>query len=129
VKLAFVFGVAIGLAAPGWAAPAAWDQARVSALAAQLADAGAAWQAAVLRQPEAGPRMQTNARSLFEQSTMLETHLAKGEQREQTRDYYRGLKELVDDTEELASRAPLDEASMDAWAKVADLMRQLGAYY
>jgi hypothetical protein len=36
---------------------------------------------------------------------------------------------VVDDTQELASRAPLDEPSMDAWAKVADLMRQIAPYY
>ena len=118
-----------GLSAASAAEPAAWDQARVTAIAQQLAEAGTAWQAAVLRQPEAGPRMQQNARTLFEQSTVLAAHLAKGKDRSQTLDYYRGLEEVVDDTEELASRAPLDEPSMDAWAKVADGMRQLAPYY
>ena len=118
-----------GLSAPASAEPAAWDQARVTAIAQQLAEASAAWQAAVLRQPEAGMRMQENARTLFDQSTVLAAHLAKGRDHDQTRDYYRGLKEVVDDTQELASRAPLDEPSMDAWAKVADLMRQIAPYY
>ena len=73
--------------------------------------------------------MQQNARTLFEQSTMLAGHLAKGKDRGQTLDYYPGLKEVVDDTQELASRAPLDDPSMDAWAQVADGMRQLAPYY
>lgn len=118
-----------GLAAPASAEPAAWDQARVTAIAQQLAEAATAWQAAVLRQPEAGIRMQQNARTLSEQSTVLAAHLAKGKDRDQTRGYYRSLEEVVDDTQELASRAPLDEPSTDAWAKVADLMRQIALYY
>jgi len=127
--LGFALCLAAGLALPAASEPAAWDQARVSSIAQQLAEAGTAWEAAVLRQPEAGPRMQQNARTLREQSTMLAAHLGKGEGRDKTVDYYRGLREVVDDTEELSSRAPLDEPSMDAWAKVADLMRQVAAYY
>ena len=121
--------LAAGLAMPASSEPAAWDQARVSSIAQQLADAGTGWEAAVLRQPEAGARMQQNARTLREQSTMLAAHLGKGEGRDKTVHYYQGLREVVDDTQELASRAPLDEPSMDAWAKVADLMRQIAAYY
>jgi len=122
--------VAAALAAPARGdAPAKWDQARVTTLARQLAEAGAAWQAAVLRQPEAGPRMQQNAKTLQEQSEALASHLAKGKDRSETLDYYRGLKEVADDTEQLASRAPLDEPTLAAWAKVADLMRQLAPYY
>jgi len=121
--------LALLVASPVAAEPASWDQERVSAIAQQLAVDGLAWEAAVLRQPEAGPRLQMNARTLREQSEMLAAHLAKGEARDKTLDYYRGLKEVVDDTEELASRAPLDEPSMDVWAKVADGMRQLSPYY
>jgi len=127
--IALVACCVVGLSAPASAEPAAWDQARVTAIAQQLAEASTAWQAAVLRQPEAGPRLQQNARTLFEQSTMLAAHLAKGKDRGQTLDYYRGLKEVTDDTQEFASRNPLDEPSLDAWAKVADGMRQLAPYY
>jgi hypothetical protein len=119
----------LGFSALASAEPAAWDQARVTSIAQQLAEASTAWEAAVLRQPEAGPRMQQNARALREQSGMLAAHLAKGKDRGQTSDYYRGLRELTDDTQELASRAPLDEPSLDAWAKVADSVRQIAAYY
>jgi hypothetical protein len=73
--------------------------------------------------------MQQNARALREQSGMLAAHLAKGKDRGQTRDYYRGLRELADDKQVLASRARLDEPSLDAWAKVADSVRQIAAYY
>jgi hypothetical protein len=129
LRIALLACLVAGLSGPASAEPAAWDQARVTAIAQQLAEASTAWQAAVLRQPEAGMRMQENARTLFEQSTMLAAHLAKGKDRGQTLDYYRSLKEVVDDAQELASRAPLDEPSMDAWAKVADLMRQIAPYY
>jgi hypothetical protein len=118
-----------GLSAPASSEPAAWDQARVTSIAQQLAQASTAWQAAVLRQPEAGMRMQENARTLFEQSTVLAAHLAKGKDRGETVHYYQGLREVADDTQEISSRAPLDEPSMDAWAKVADLMRQIAPYY
>ena len=108
--LAFGLCVAAGLVSPAASEPAAWDQARVSSIAQQLADAGTAWEAAVLRQPEAGPRMQLNARTLREQSTMLAAHLGKGEGRDRTVDYYRGLREVVDDTEELSVTRPARRA-------------------
>jgi hypothetical protein len=127
--LVIVVGLAAGLATPAASAPTAWDQAKVTDLAQQLAAASNAWQAAVLRQPEAGPRLQQNARTLNEQSEMLATHLAKGDGRDQTQDYYRGLKEIADDTQVLDSQAPFDDLSAGAWAKVADLVRQVGAYY
>jgi hypothetical protein len=42
---------------------------------------------------------------------------------------YRSLKEVVDDTEVQARETDLDEPTLDAWAKVADLMRQIAPYY
>ena len=121
--------LALGITAPASAEPVSWDQARVTAIAQQLVAACNAWQAAVLRQPEAGPRLQQNARTLHDQSTVLAAHLAEGKDRSQTLDYYRGLREVVDDTEELSVHAPFDELSQGAWAKVADLMGQLAPYF
>jgi hypothetical protein len=127
--LAFVVCLAAGLATPAASAPTAWDQAKVADLAQQLATASRAFQAAVLREPAAGPRLQANARTVSEQSEMLATHLAKGDGQDKTKDYYRGLEEVTDDTVELQSEAPFGELTAGAWAKVADLVSQVGAYY
>jgi hypothetical protein len=127
--LVLVVGLAAGLALPAASAPTAWDQAKVTSLAQQLGDAARAFQAAVLREPEAGPRLQKNARTVAEQSQMLGTHLAKGDGKDKTKDYYRGLKEVTDDTVELQSEAPFGELTASTWAKVADLVSQLAAYY
>jgi hypothetical protein len=126
------------LAIPVAAELAAWDQARATAIAQQLADAADAWELAVREQPggEVGSGdaqeqlgLAGKARALREQTRALAGHLAKGEDHDKTRNYYRDVKELVDDTEEMAQRAELDEPTMDAWAKVADLQRQLAPYY
>lgn len=117
---------------------AAWDQARVTAIAQDLFKAADAWEQAVRKQPggeigsgDAAPEygMGLKARVLREQSEALAGHLAKGEGYDKTHNYYRSLKETIDDTEELAQRSELDEPTMDAWAKVADLQRQIAPYY
>ena len=119
----------VGFAGSASAEPTPWDQAAVTKIAQQLVEAANAWQAAVLRQPEAGIRLQNNARTMLDQSTTLAAHLAKGKDRGQTQDYYRGLKEVTDDTAELNSMAPFEQVSQAAWTKVADLMAQLASYY
>jgi len=117
---------------------ATWDQARVTAIAQDLFKAADAWEQAVREQPggeigsgDAAPEfgIGMKARVLREQSEALAGHLAKGEGYDKTHDYYRSLKEIVDDTEELAQRSELDEPTMDAWAKVVDLQRQIAPYY
>ena len=127
--LMLALALALGPALPAAGAPAAWDQAKVTSLAAQLGDAARAFQAAVLREPVAGPRLQGNARTISEQSQMLGTHLAKGDGKDKTRDYFRGLKEAADDTVELQSQAAFGELTASTWSKVADLVSQLAAYY
>lgn len=117
---------------------ATWDQARVTAIAQDLFKAADAWEQAVREQPggeigsgDAAPEfgIGMKARVLREQSEALAGHLAKGAGYDKTHDYYRSLKEIVDDTEELAQRSELDEPTMDAWAKVVDLQRQIAPYY
>jgi uncharacterized membrane protein YccC len=124
------------LASPAGAELATWDQARVTELAGQLASACRAFDDVVQQEPgtargaeDAGFGVQANARELRAQSEALAGHLREGKSHEQTRDLYRSLKEVVDDTEQNAQRTPLDEPVMDAWAKVADLMRQIAPYY
>jgi hypothetical protein len=133
-----VVAAAASLAAPAAADLAAWDQARVTGIAKQLASACDAFDQAARRQPGATLgsgdaedtfRMQKRSRVLGEQSLALADHLAAGKGYEPTRNEYRGLKEVADDIEEDAQRSSLDEPTMDAWAKVADLMRQIAPYY
>ena len=108
---------------------AAWDQSQVTSLAQQLAAACTDWDAAVVRQPEAGPRLQQNARTLIEQSTTLAAHLAHGANRKQALDYYLSLREVVDDTEELIPRIDLIDPSLLAWRKVANLVHEIAPYF
>ena len=127
--LVLVVGLAAGLALPAASAPTAWNQAKVTSLASQLGDAARAFQAAVLREPEAGPRLQSNSRTISEQSQMLQAHLAKGDGKDKTKDFFFGLKEAADDTVEYQSEAPFGELTASTWTKVADLVSQLAAYY
>ena len=101
----------------------------MSAIAQQLTDASAGWEAAVLLEPEAETRLNQNARTLSEQSATLAAHLAKGDGYDRTLDYYRGLREVADDTQEMLPQAAFAELSLNAWAKVSDLLRQLAGYY
>jgi hypothetical protein len=117
---------------------AAWDQDRVTGIAKELAKACDAWQLAIREQPgeqigsgnaqqEFG--MVQKAQLMKEQSQALAGHLEKGKGHDETRNYYRSLKEVMDDTQVQAQQSMLDEPTMDAWAKVADLMRQIAPYY
>jgi hypothetical protein len=128
---------ALSAAAAG-AELAKWDQARVTAIAEQLTAACDAWRLALREQPgeEIGSGdsaehfgMVKEAQLLHEQSRALAAHLAKGKGYDETRNFYRSLKETVDDIEVLAQRAELLEPTLDAWAKVADLLRQIAPYY
>ena len=78
---------------------------------------------------EAETRLNQNARTLSEQSATLAAHLAKGDGYDRTLDYYRGLREVADDTQEMLPQAAFAELSLNAWAKVSDLLRQLAGYY
>lgn len=136
-RLALTIAAAACLATPASAELAKWDQARVTSIAQQLATACDAFQQAVQRQPatlgsgDAGHMfgMQDETRAFSEQSRTLSAHLAAGKGHDATDNEYRGLKEMADDIEEEAQQSSLDEPTMDAWAKVADLLRQIAPYY
>jgi len=136
--LALAAGLAALFSSPAGAELATWDQARVTAIAQQLAAACDAWEQALRRQPgeaigsgraEEGFGLGQQARVLREQSRALAAHLEAGKGHDQTVHEYQSLKEVVDDTEVEAQRAALDEPTLDAWAGVADLLRQIAPYY
>jgi hypothetical protein len=124
---------------PAAADLAAWDQNRVAGIAKNLAAACDAFREAVRHQPgvadvgsgnaQNGLELGQSAGALRERSMALSGHLAKGKGYDQTRNEWSGLREIADDVEEHAQRSPLDDPTMAAWAKVADLMRQLAPYY
>jgi len=129
---------AVVLATPAAAELATWDQARVTQIAGQLAGAADAWELAVREQPggEIGSGdaqeqfgLAQKAQALRVQAHALADHLTAGKGHDQTRNEYRSLKEMIDDTEQTAQRAELDDPTMAAWAKVADLQRQIAPYY
>ena len=127
------------IALPAAADLAPWDQARATGIATQLAAACDAFDVAVQKQPgldqlgsgaaQEGSGLIQNSRMLREQSMALAGHLEKGKGHDDTRNYWRSLKEVSDDVAENAQRTELAEPTMDAWAKVQDLMRQLAPYY
>jgi hypothetical protein len=133
------FATALALAATSARAElAAWDQARVTEIAKQLAKAADGWEQAVREQggdtvgsgdAQEEFSIANGARMLREQATALSGHLDKGDGYDKTHNLYRDLKEIADDTEVAAQRSALDEPTMDAWAKVADAMRQIAPYY
>lgn len=132
VLLALVAFAPAVVAGPAGAELAKWDQARVTEIAQELAKACDAWWTALRDQPddemdEFG--LAEKAQGLREQSRSLASHLAKGKGHDETRNLYRSLKEMADDTEVQAQRAMLDEPTLDAWAKVADPLRRIAPYY
>jgi hypothetical protein len=127
------------VALPAAAELAVWDQARATGIAKQLADACDAFEQAVRKEPQMGQvgsggaaegfGVGQNARMLTERSRELAGHLEKGKGHDDTRNIWRGLKEVSDDVAEDAERTELEDQTMAAWAKVSDLMRQLAPYY
>jgi hypothetical protein len=139
LPLGLAAAVAAFLSTPAGAELAKWDQARVTGIGQQLAAACDAWEQALRKQPGGAMLgsgdaqdylvMQQGARLLREQSKSLAAHLEDGKGHDRTVHSYQALKEAADDTEVSARRASLDEPALDAWARVADLLRQIAPYY
>jgi hypothetical protein len=117
---------------------ATWDQARVTQIARQLSTASDAWQLAVRQEQEdqigggaaeAGLSLAKSATALSEQSRSLAERLEAGDGFEQTRNTYRSLHEVVDDSEVAGQRSELEDSTLAAWSRVDDLVRQLEPYY
>lgn len=117
---------------------AKWDQTAVTGIAKQLPAATERFQTALMDEPaqilgsgdaESFFAMQQNARKLHEQGMALAKHLQAGKGYEETLNLYRSFKETWDDTAVNAQRSELPEPTMDAFAKVDDLRRQLAPYY
>lgn len=134
--LGFVLSFAVAGATPAKAQPT-WDQAKVSAIAAQLPAAGDAWEQTTRRQNDtigSGTSQEVDditrkARTIHEMCNGLAAHIKKGDGLEQTRDMFFGIKELQDDTNVLAPRANLNDDSLAAWNTLNGLLNELATYY
>jgi len=133
---ALVAAFAVAVAAPSHADPAKWDQAKITSIAQQLVPAAQAWELAARQQgpgtigaAEEQGSLPMKARTLREMSEGLADHLAKGEGHDKTLDQYKSMREVADDTEEMAQRSELQAPTIAAWSKIADLLRQIAPYY
>ena len=136
---AIVAGCASTSGGAGSAKLAPWDQARVTAIAQQLATACDAWHVALLKQPGGATlgsgfskdflQMQQESVFLQQQSASLAAHLKAGKGYDQTVHEYQALKEGFDDAQVDESLAFLDEPTQAAGKKLSDLMHQIAPYY
>jgi hypothetical protein len=135
VALTLAVGCASG---PPPAAAMPWDQARATQLAEEISRGADAWQLEVRRanpdrlgggSSEEGMGLTEKANIVSEQARALASHLKAGQGRDQTYDSFRGLKEVMDDVEEMQPRTALGEQVPLAWGKITTAFAQLKPYY
>ena len=123
---------------PDEAQLAPWDQAKVTALASQLADAANELYSTFYKQgpPPVGSgqgesyrKLKQEVQDIQDESKQLAGALAKGRGREETRNDYRDLMENVRDAREQARRVFSTEDVGNAATKVRDLLNQISPYY
>ena len=135
-----VAAIAAFTAHPASAQTATWDQAKVTGIAKELAAAGSAWWQAVRDEGddqdfvgagdgEVYDSMMRESRVLFEASQGIAGSLAGGKGRADTLDMYKSIKEVVDDMKVDESRTFLEDPTIAAWKKFADLFKQITPYY
>ena len=130
--------LAITIAAPAFAELAAWDQAKVSALAEQLNQAANDLYTTFYKQPppQAGGgqsndyrRLKQTMRRIQAEARELDRALAKGEGREDTVDIYDNLMQLVRDAREDARRVFTTKDVQDRASATRQLLNQISPYY
>ncbi len=136
--VALAAGFAALVAGAAAADLAAWDQARATSIAQELAKAAHAFEQEVRKMPpataaggtsEASERLRKNSIQLNEQAKALSGHLSAGKGEKETANLYKGMKEVADDTADAARMTMVPEPTMDAWAKFMDELRQIAPYY
>lgn len=116
-----------------------WDQEKVSALGAELAEAIQAVRQAARNEPTLSDRSNTSGRSTqqyldtlrqLEQSTrQLATRLGEGQNREQTLALGRRIGSLIRDAQETGRRLMLTKPSFDAIDAAIAVIEQLSPFY
>lgn len=134
----FALALAVSLAAPARAELAAWDQAKVTALGKQLADASSNLYSTFYKQgpPQLGSgtgndyrALKQKVRRIQSEAKELASALGKGDGREDTLDIYESLMELVRDARDDARRVFSTKDVQDAASTVRQLLNQIAPYY
>jgi hypothetical protein len=132
------FALAASLVSPARAELAAWDQAKVTALAGQLAEAASSLYSTLCKQgpPQLGSGQASDYRELKQEVRRIQSEakelagaLGKGEGREDTLDIYENLMEIVRDARENAQRVFSTKAVQDEASKVRQILNQISPYY
>ena len=135
-----VLAIALALLCPasGRAALAAWDQAKVAALAKQLNQAADDLYSTFYKQPApqaaAGQsddyrRLKQTMRRIQAEARELDRAVAKGDGREDTADIYDNLMQLVRDARENARRVFTTKDVQDRASAMRQLLNQIAPYY
>ncbi|HBZ70990.1 MAG TPA: hypothetical protein DEP35_15165 [Deltaproteobacteria bacterium] len=136
--LAFAAAAALGFGATAAKADLAkWDQKRVASIAQQLAAAVGDLRETVRKQPEMpnAPKRKVRYQALDDLRTLkqvcdnLARDLRAGKNREQSEPTYQRIQTIRRDLEENGRRADIKLDTLNSYAKVADLNRQLRPYY
>jgi gas vesicle protein len=133
-----VLAFAVSLAAPAGAELAAWDQAKVAALGKQLNQAANDLYSTFYKQgpPQLGSGQANDYRSLKQtmrriqsEARELDAALAKGNGRDDTKDIYESLMELVRDAREDVQRVFTTKDVQDRATAMRQLLNQIAPYY
>jgi hypothetical protein len=127
----------VGGATSAKAEAAKWDQKRVTSIAQQLAAAVGQLYDIVSKQPASANTPQRKVRyqalddlrTLKQVSGSFARNLKDGKGREETYPTYQRIQTIRRDLEEHGRRADVKLDTLNSYAKVADLNRQLGPYY
>ncbi len=131
-------GLALCAAVPGAAAASEWDQAAVTELAKQLADAAGNVRQSVRRAPPPGPgtsqrRLHFQAlddlRVLQNSINSLARQLEAGVGREETFPTFRRIRTLSNDIAQIAQRADIREPTLGKLQTAAGVLGELAPFY
>ncbi len=136
--LAFAAAVAVVCGATGAKAELAkWDQKRAASIAQQLASAVGELRENIRKQPPVAnsPQRKVRYQALDDLRTLkqvcdnLARDLKAGKGRDETYPIYQRIQTIRRDLEEHGRKADVKLDTLNSYAKVADLLRQIGPYY
>ena len=136
--LALAAAVAVGFSTTSVKAePAKWDQKRVTSIAQQLAVAVGELRESVRKQPEFAnsPHAKSRDQALDDLRTLkqvcdnLARDLKGGKGVEETYPIFQRIQTLRRDLDGHGRKADIKLDALNSYAKVADLLRQIGPYY
>jgi leucyl-tRNA synthetase len=138
IGLALGAAALLGLASPSATAESAtWDQAKVTAIAKELADAVKDLKDVVRQNPDqvSGPQRRAqyaareDLRLLSNTTRHLAMELERGEGREATLPVYRRVQTLRRDAEEDGRKAMIQTSTMEKIAVAEEILARLAPYY